>query len=80
LERYQLRRRVSLYYRLVYVSDALAPQEVEIHYESTSHMWVIQRLDGRGIKSVPAVEVERDAIMRLAMYAEAKAKRRGNKG
>jgi hypothetical protein len=82
LERYQPRRRVckqgriSLYYRQLYVGSTWAEQEIEVCYDVTTNMWVLQGLDGRGVKSVPAVEVNRDAIMTLQMYCAAKAKRR----
>jgi hypothetical protein len=67
---------ITLYYRRVYVGREQAGREVRVQYDKGSHMWVVIGADGRGLRAVPAVEVDREKIMTLTMYEEPKAKKR----
>jgi hypothetical protein len=81
LERYRPRRsvskqgRITLYYRSIFVGIGLAGSEVVLSYDHSTNMWSIERLNGRGVRAVPAVEMQREAIMNLTACDEAKAKR-----
>jgi hypothetical protein len=68
--------RISLYYRQVYIGKEAAGKEVQVRYDAASNMWVISSVEGKPLRAVPAIEVERGAIVNLSMYQDAKAKRR----
>jgi hypothetical protein len=68
---------ITLYYRQVHVGRGLRGSEVRVQYDGGSRMWVVSGADGKALRGVPAVEVDREKIMTLTMYQEAKARRRG---
>lgn len=67
---------ITLYYRQVYVGREQAGREVRVQYDKGSHMWVVSGADGKGLRAVPAFEVDREKITTLTMYEEAKAGKR----
>ena len=83
LEGYVAKRRVgrqghiSLYYRRIQLGREHAGAEAEVRYDRGSGMWVAQ-VPGGAARAVPAVEVDREKIITLTMYEEAKTKRRGD--